>query len=185
MKCRVRGCPLWFSSTAGRAIEATGGNGSNTSQGSSKVVAVHLAGHGESGLGSESWTEPPRSRFCLSHFRSRRTTSKPIGSKLVEGQSFATALCVCAIRLLAIADGANRLMTKIMTGFRFGAASAICAGRLHYWVRRNSARQGGEGAGNGDKRVSRIRWTGQNFRSGRRNNRSAVGRGRLPAALDP
>ena len=73
--------------------------------------------------------EPPRSRFCLSHFRPRRTTSKPIGSKLVEGQFFATALFVCAIRLSAMADGANRLMTKIMTGFRFGAASAICAGR--------------------------------------------------------
>lgn len=34
--------------------------------------------------------EPPRSRFYLSHFRPRRTTSKSIGSNLVEARSVAS-----------------------------------------------------------------------------------------------
>lgn len=47
----------------------------------------------------------------------------------MEGRSFTGVRFVCAIPSSAMADGANRLMTKFMTGFRFGADSAICAGR--------------------------------------------------------
>ncbi len=80
-------------------------------------------------LAGSARAQPPRSRFYLSHFRPRRTTSKSIGSKLVGARSFATALIVSTIPSSAMAAGANRRMTKIMTGFRFGAVSAICAGR--------------------------------------------------------
>jgi hypothetical protein len=42
--------------------------------------------------------EPPRSRYCLSHFRLRRATSKAIGSRSVESQSCADAPFVSAIQ---------------------------------------------------------------------------------------
>ena len=85
-------------------------------------------------FGPRSWQgqpggEPPWSRFCLSHFRQRRTTSKPIGLRLVEDQSFADALFVCAIRSSAMAVAGNRRMTKITIGFRSDAAFAVNAGR--------------------------------------------------------
>jgi hypothetical protein len=85
-------------------------------------------------LGFRSWQgqlrqSPQGSRFCLSHFRLRRATSRSIGSRLVEGRSCANARFVSAIRLSVMAVAGNRRTTKIMTGFRFGAGAAICATR--------------------------------------------------------
>jgi hypothetical protein len=45
------------------------------------------------------------------------------------GRSSVNARFVCAIPSWAMAAGANRPTIKIMTGFRFDAGSAICAGR--------------------------------------------------------
>src|SRR5579862_4348209 len=56
----------------------------------------HFSGGEGSVFGPRSWQgqpgeEPPWSRFCLSHFRRRRTTSKLIGPRRVEDRSFANA----------------------------------------------------------------------------------------------
>jgi hypothetical protein len=103
-------------------------------------LRFRLGGEG-SGLGLRSWqgqprAGPPQSRFCLSHFRRRRTTSKSIGSKAAVGRSFGNARFVYRIPSSVMAAGANRLTTKTMTGFRFDAATAMCAGRPgrnHRW----------------------------------------------------
>jgi hypothetical protein len=56
----------------------------------------HFSGGEGSVFGPRSWQgqpgeKPPWSRFCLSHFRRRRTTSKLIGPRRVEDRSFANA----------------------------------------------------------------------------------------------
>jgi len=71
--------------------------------------------------------EPPGSRFCLSHVRPHRATSKPIGPRLAQRRSFADALFVSAIRSSATAAAASRLMTKTTIGSEFAVAFAICA----------------------------------------------------------
>jgi hypothetical protein len=50
-------------------------------------------------LGKVNPGRAPRVTILFIYFRSRRTTSNPIESKLVERRSFAAALFVCAIRL--------------------------------------------------------------------------------------
>ena len=54
--------------------------------------------------------EPPLPRLFLSHFRTRSTTSKLIGPSL--GVSLDNAPFVCALRSLATAAAASRLMTR-------------------------------------------------------------------------
>ena len=79
------------------------------------------------------------SRFFLPQFRPLITASKAIGPRRALKQFCGDARFVCAIRLSAMAAAASRLMTKIMIGFAFAAASAIsarrrspsCLGSLH------------------------------------------------------
>ena len=66
-------------------------------------------------------SRPPLPRLYLSHFRRRSTTSKSIGPSL--GVSLDDAPCVCAIRTLATAAAASRLMTMITIGL--GAARPL------------------------------------------------------------
>ena len=85
-------------------------------------------------FGPRSWqsrpgAEPPWLRFCLSHFRQRRTTSKPSGRRRTEVRSFADVRSVCAIRSSAMAAEESRHMTKITIGYRPAAAFVIAAAR--------------------------------------------------------
>ena len=84
--------------------------------------------------GRRSWQghwpgEAPLLRFCLSPFRPRSTTSKPIGPRWMRNSSCADARFVCEIPSSAMAAAANRLMMNTMIGSGFGAAFAIAAAR--------------------------------------------------------
>src|SRR5208283_1237958 len=63
-------------------------------------------------------------RFFLSHFLGTIATQPLTGRRLVANRSFASVRSVCAIRSSAMADGANKLMTRVTTGLRLAAASA-------------------------------------------------------------
>src|SRR6266851_1396690 len=63
-------------------------------------------------------------RFCLSHFLGTIATQTLTGRRLVANRSFVSVRSVCAIRSSAMADGANKLMTRVTTGLRLAAASA-------------------------------------------------------------
>jgi hypothetical protein len=69
-------------------------------------------------------------RFCLSHFLGTIATQTLTGRRLGANRSFASVRSVCAIRSSAMADGANKLMTRVTTGLGFVAASARNAKRL-------------------------------------------------------
>ena len=69
-------------------------------------------------------------RFCLSHFLGTIATQTLTGRRLVPNKSFASVRGVCAIRSSAMADGGNKLMTRVTTGLGFAAASARGAKRL-------------------------------------------------------
>ena len=73
--------------------------------------------------------KPPLLRFCLSHFRRRSTTSKPIGLRRARNSSCGDARFVPRTPSLVMAAAANRLMINTMIGSGFGAASAIAAAR--------------------------------------------------------
>src|SRR5882762_7005796 len=57
-------------------------------------------------------------RFCLSHFLGTIATQTLTGRWLVVNRSFASVRSVCAIRSSAMADGGNKLMTRVTTGLR-------------------------------------------------------------------
>ena len=72
---------------------------------------------------------PPWSRFSLSHFRPRITTSKPIGPRRA-WKSFCVAVRFARkIPSSVMGAGANKPMMNIMIGSGFAAASATVAAR--------------------------------------------------------
>lgn len=74
--------------------------------------------------------EAPSLRFCLSHFRPRNTTSKPIGPRLARKSFSAGARSVPRTPSSATAAAASRRMMNTTIGLGFAAASAIGAARL-------------------------------------------------------
>ena len=72
---------------------------------------------------------PPRSRYCLSHFPPRSTTSKPIGPRRARKSFCATARFACRIPSSVMGAGANRLMMNTMIGSGFAAVFATGAAR--------------------------------------------------------
>src|ERR1035437_9051763 len=62
-------------------------------------------------------------RFFLSHFLGTIATQTLIG-RPAANRSFASVRSVCATRSSAMADGANKLMTRVTTGLRLVVASA-------------------------------------------------------------
>ena len=71
----------------------------------------------------------PKSRFCLSHFRLRKTTSKLIGPSGVRDSSCAGARFVSRIPSWVTVADANKLMMNTMIGSGFAAVSAADAER--------------------------------------------------------
>ena len=68
-------------------------------------------------------------RFCLSHFPSRRTSSKPIGPRVAPRSFCGDARFANAIRSSATDAAASRPTMNITTGLGFVAAVAPVAGR--------------------------------------------------------
>ena len=72
---------------------------------------------------------PPRSRYCLSHFPPRSTTSNPIGPRRVRKSFCATARFACRIPSSVMGAGANRLMMSTTIGSGFAAVFATAAAK--------------------------------------------------------
>ena len=107
--------------------------------GQSKGVILSQSGFysgGESpARGFGSWERPtsregpPRSRYCLSHFPPRSTTSKPIGPRRARNSFRVAARFACRIPSSATGAGASKPMMNIMIGSGFAAASATAAAK--------------------------------------------------------
>ncbi len=78
---------------------------------------------------STSRAGPPRSRYCLSHFPPRSTTSKPIGPRRAQKSFCATARFVSRIPSSDTGAGANRLMMSTTIGSGFAAVFATAAAK--------------------------------------------------------
>jgi hypothetical protein len=72
---------------------------------------------------------PPRSRYCLSHFPPRSTTSNPIGPRWARISLCATARFACRIPSSVMGAGANRLMMSTTIGSEFAAVFATAAAK--------------------------------------------------------
>jgi hypothetical protein len=107
--------------------------------GQSKGVILFQSGFYSGGEGPAlefgSWDRPtsragtPRSRYCLSHFPPRSTTSKPIGPRRARKSFCATARFACRIPSWVTGAGANRLMMSTTIGSGFAAVYATTAAR--------------------------------------------------------
>ena len=80
-------------------------------------------------LAGHTTAEPPLLRFCLSHFRPRSTTSKPIGPRPAWKPFCAAARYVPKTPSSAMAVAANRHTMNTTIGSGFGAAVAGLATR--------------------------------------------------------
>src|ERR1700735_4122460 len=79
---------------------------------------------------------PPRSRYCLSHFPPRSTTSNPIGPRRVRKSFCATARFARRIPSSVMDAAANRLMMSTTIGSGFAAVFATAAAKPSLSCRR-------------------------------------------------
>ena len=80
--------------------------------------------------------DPPRSRYCLSHFPPRSTTSNRIGPMRARKPLCATARFACRIPSSVMGAGANRLMMITTIGLGFAAVFATAAAKPSLSCRR-------------------------------------------------
>ena len=114
--------------------------------GQSKGVILFQSGFYSGGEGPAlefgSWERPtsragpPRSRYCLSHFLSRSTTSNPIGPRRARKALCATARFACRIPSSVMGAVANRLTTSTTIGSGFAAVFATAAAKHSPFCRR-------------------------------------------------
>jgi hypothetical protein len=79
---------------------------------------------------------PPRSRYCLSHFPPRSTTSNRTGPTRARKSFCATVRFACWIPLSVTGVGANRLMMSATIGSEFAAVFATAAAKPSLSCRR-------------------------------------------------
>ena len=115
--------------------------------GQSKGVILFQSGFYSGGEGPAlefgSWDRPtsragpPRSRYCLSHFPQRSTTSKAIGPRQARKSFCATARFARRIPSSVTGAGASRLMMNTTIGSEFVAGFAVAAARRSLSCRRS------------------------------------------------
>ena len=71
----------------------------------------------------------PKSRYCLSQFPPRSTTSNPIGPRRARKSFCAVAQSACRIPSSVTGAGANRLMMSTTIGLGFAAVFATAAAK--------------------------------------------------------